>query len=175
MRELVFENLKLRKLKDSDEHRLAALCNNKKIWDNLRDYIPYPYTDKDATAFIGFCKTENPQQTFAMEYNNEFVGCIGLVLQTDVYKLTAEIGYWIGEPFWGLGLATKAVNLLVDYGFNQLNLVRIYTGVFDFNKASQRVLEKAGFKLECIFEKSIVKNGVICNEYRYAKINSRFV
>jgi RimJ/RimL family protein N-acetyltransferase len=112
---------------------------------------------------------ENPPCTFAIEYMGELAGCIGLVKQTDVYKLSAEIGYWIGEPYWGLGIATTAVELLTEYGFHQLGLVRIYSGVFDFNKASQRVLEKAGYQLEGIFEKSVIKNGKICNEYRYAK------
>ena len=101
----------------------------------------------------------------------EIIGSIGLVLQSDVYKLTAEIGYWIGEPYWGKGITTKAVQLITEYGFNELGLVRIYTGVFDFNKASQKVLEKAGFKLESIFEKSVVKNNKICDEYRYGLIN----
>lgn len=137
----------------------------------MRDHLPFPYTEKHAMEFIEHCQGENPQQTFAVEYNGEFAGCVGLVRQTDIYKLTAEIGYWLGEPYWGLGIATKAVELITEYGFNQLGLVRIYTGVFDFNKASQRVLEKTGFKLECVFEKSLFKNGVICDEYRYALIN----
>jgi len=89
--------------------------------------------------------------------------------------LTAEIGYWIGEPYWSKGIATKAVRLITKYGFNKLELVRIYTGVFDYNKASQRVLEKAGFKLECIFEKSIFKNNQIYDEYRYGLINKNAV
>ena len=95
-----------------------------------------------------------------------------MVLQTDVYRLSAEIGYWIGEPYWGLGIATRAVELLTQYGFNQLGLVRIYSGVFDFNVPSRKVLEKAGFKLEGIFEKSIIKNGEIRDEYRYAKLKN---
>ncbi len=119
--------------------------------------------------FRNICQDENPPVTFAVDYKGELAGCIGLVKQTDVYKLTAEIGYWIGEPYRGLGIATKAVELITEYGFRQLNLVRIYSGVFDFNVASQRVLEKSGFKLEGIFEKSIIKNGRICDEFRYAK------
>ena len=145
--------IKLRELEITDKKKLAELCNNKKIWDNLRDYMPFPYTEDNANDFIKYCQGENPQYTFAIEYNGEFVGTIGLVRQTDIYKLTAEIGYWIGEPYWGMGIATKAVQLITEYGFNELGLVRIYTGVFAFNKASQRVLEKVGFKLECIFEK----------------------
>lgn len=169
--ELTDNQLKLRAFRDSDSKRLAELCNNKKIWDNLRDYMPFPYTEDNANDFIKYCQGENPQYTFAIEYNGEFVGTIGLVRQTDIYKLTAEIGYWIGEPYWGMGIATKAVQLITEYGFNELGLVRIYTGVFAFNKASQRVLEKVGFKLECIFEKSVYKNDRIYDEYRYGLIN----
>lgn len=163
--------IKLRELEITDKKKLAELCNNKKIWDNLRDYMPFPYTEDNANDFIKYCQGENPQYTFAIEYNGEFVGTIGLVRQTDIYKLTVEIGYWIGEPYWGMGIATKAVQLITEYGFNELGLVRIYTGVFAFNKASQRVLEKVGFKLECIFEKSVYKNDRIYDEYRYGLIN----
>ncbi|MCX6267062.1 MAG: GNAT family N-acetyltransferase [Bacteroidetes bacterium] len=163
-------DLKLRRFRDSDNERLTELCNNKNIWDNLRDCIPYPYTSKDGAGFIALCQTEDPQTTFAIEFNGEFVGTIGLVRQSDIYSLTAEIGYWIGEPYWGLGIATNAVNQIVTYGFIHLNLVRIYAGVFESNKASQKVLEKAGFKLDCIFEKSVCKNGNICNEWRFSVI-----
>jgi RimJ/RimL family protein N-acetyltransferase len=170
---LAGHDIKLRQFEDEDACSVATLCNNKKIWDNLRDFLPHPYTEKHAQEFIRTCRGEDPQVTFAIEYKGDFAGCIGLVKQTDIYKLTAEVGYWIGEPYWGLGIATQSVNLIVDYGFNQLGLVRVYTGVFDYNTASQRVLEKAGFRLEGISEKSVLKNGKICNEYRYAKINNR--
>jgi [ribosomal protein S5]-alanine N-acetyltransferase len=171
---LAGKDIKLRPFEDADVSSVARLCNNRKIWDNVRDFLPYPYTEKDAVEFIRTCRGEDPQVTFAVEYKGDFAGCIGLVRQTDIYKLTAEVGYWIGEPFWDLGIATGSLNLIVDYGFNQLGLVRIYTGVFDYNRASQRVLEKAGFKMEGIFEKSVLKNGKILNEYRYSKINNSF-
>ena len=161
----------LRGFNETDSDQLAKLCNNRNIWDNLRDFIPSPYSEQNAIDFIKICQLENPQVTFAIDYNNELAGCIGLVPQSDIYRLSAEIGYWIGEPYWGLGIATKAVQLLTEYAFKQLKLTRIYTGVFDYNLSSQRVLEKAGFKKEGIFEKSIIKNGVICDEHRYAKIS----
>lgn len=173
--ELIDNELRLRPFKESDSKTLAGLCNNKKIWDNLRDYIPFPYTEQNAKDFITHCNNENPQYTFAIEFNGEFVGSIGLVRQTDVYKLTAEIGYWIGEPYWRMGITTRAVRLISEYGFSNLGLMRIYTGVFDFNKGSQKVLEKAGFKLECIFEKSIFKNEKIGDEYRFGLINTNAV
>jgi RimJ/RimL family protein N-acetyltransferase len=166
------KNVKIRQFISNDISKLAELCNNKNIWDNLRDFIPFPYTEKDAQGFIDFCSKENPVVTFAIDLNENLVGCIGLVPQNDIYRLSAEIGYWIGEPYWGFGIATQAVRLIVDYGFKKLNLIRIFTGVFDYNVPSQRVLEKAGFKKEGVFEKSIIKNGQIHDEYRYSIINN---
>jgi len=161
----------LRRLDDSDRSALAQLANNKKIWDNLRDVMPYPYTEDDALFFIHLAKQEEPSLTFAIEYNGELCGVIGLVPQQDVYKKTAEIGYWIGEPFWNKGIATKAVNLLTNYGFDKLGLVRIHTGVFDYNIGSMKVLEKCGYKKDGVFEKAIIKNGNIYDEHRFSKIN----
>ncbi|MCK9413985.1 MAG: GNAT family N-acetyltransferase [Prolixibacteraceae bacterium] len=170
MVELTTGSIRLRGFSDLDQVRLAKLCNNKKIWDNVRDLLPSPYTEQNALEFIRLCQQEVPTTTFAIEYNGELAGCIGLVKQTDVYRLGAELGYWIGEPYWGLGIATQAVELITLYGFNKLGLIRIYSGVFEFNAASQRVLEKSGFKLEGIFEKSVIKDGKILNEYRYSKL-----
>lgn len=165
---LANDKIKLREFTMEDKSQVANLCNNKKIWDNVRDIIPFPYSEKDAIFFIDVCQKENPKTTFAIEKNKNLVGVIGLVLQSDIYRLTAEIGYWIGEPYWGQGIATEAVTLLTEYGFNKLNLIRIHTGVFDFNKPSQKVLEKSGFTLDCIFKNAVIKNGKIHDEYRYS-------
>lgn len=145
------------------------LCNNKKLWDNLRDIMPYPYHKKDAEIFVNqVCAKENPQQTFAIQYKDNLVGCIGLVKQTDVYRLNGEIGYWIGEHYWNKGIATEAIKLACYYGFEYLDLIRVYASVFDFNIASKKALEKAGFTLEAVFEKAVIKNGKIYDEHRYA-------
>ena len=163
--------IKLRRLESTDASRIASLANNKNVWDNLRDYIPYPYEEKDAEYFIGLTKQEDPAQTFGIiNSESELCGVIGLVLQKDVYKLSAEIGYWLGEAYWGKGISTKAVELITAYGFDQLNLERIYTGVFDFNKASMRVLEKNGYTQEGLFRKAVIKNGNRIDEYRYSKL-----
>jgi len=171
MEKIISGNIKLRRFELSDIVQLARLCNNKKIWDNLRDFIPYPYTEQDAEDFIAFCNTENPQVTFAIEKNGLLVGTIGLVLQSDIHRLNAEIGYWIGEPFWGQGIATNAVVLITEYAFNVIGLIRIYSGVFDFNIASRRVLEKAGYNLDFIAEKGYIKNGKVGSEYRFSILN----
>lgn len=164
------DKIVLRPLDDKDASALAVLANNKKIADNLRDIFPFPYALDNAVFFINMVKQEKPTMTFAIEFDGVLCGVIGLVPQPDVYKNTAEIGYWIGEPFWSKGIATEAVNLITRHAFNELNFIRIHTGVFQHNTASMRVLEKCGFKNEGVFEKAVVKNGKILNEHRFAKI-----
>ena len=171
---LVTTRIKLRRLTIEDKQVLAKLINNKKVCDNLRDYVPFPYTEDDAINFINFTKDENPQRNFAIEYEGNLCGMIGLIPLNDVYKRTAEIGYWIGEPFWGKGIATEAVRMITEYGFNELNVIRIHTGVFEYNPGSMRVLEKNGYKKDCVFEKAILKNGKIWDEHRYSKINEEY-
>ena len=167
------EKIKIRPLKLSDKAELAKLANNKKIWDNLRDYIPYPYTESDAEFFINLTKDEDPKQTFGIEYDEELSGVIGLEVQKDVYQKSAEIGYWIGEPFWGNGIATKAVELITKYGFDKLDLNRIFSGVFEYNIASMKVLEKSGYEKEGIFKNAILKNNKVCDEHRFYKLNKK--
>ncbi len=168
--ELKSRNIKLRILRYADRVTLAKLANNIKIWNNLRDMLPHPYSFGDADKFIDMVKLQKPQVTFAIEFEHDFVGVIGIILQPDVYRKGAEIGYWIGEPFWSKGIATTALSLATKYGFEELNLERLYAGVFDFNKASKRVLEKCGYQLEGISRNAIFKNGKLIDEYRYAKL-----
>lgn len=109
--------------------------------------------------------------SFAIEHGSQLCGVIGLVRQTDVYKKTAEIGYWLGEPYWNKGIATVSVKLVTDYGFNQLGFIRIHAGVFDYNIGSMNVLLKNGYVNDGIFKKAILKNGQLFDEHRFSKIN----
>ena len=163
------ENIRLRRPDETDEEPMAGFCNNIKIWNNVRDLMPFPYSREDAADFIRMCQAESPTVTFAIEYEGKFSGCIGLKIQSDIYRLSAELGYWVGETFWCRGIATRAVELITDYGFRQLGMIRIFCGVIDYNKASQRVLEKSGYTLEAVCKQAVFKNGRICDEYRYAK------
>lgn len=164
-------SLKLRPFQIDDKEDLARLADNKHVWDNLRDVLPHPYQVSDAEHFILSIAHDDPQLVFAIKYQSELCGVIGLVKQTDVYRLSAEIGYWLGEPYWGIGIATRAVRLVTDYAFKTLGFHRVYAGIFEYNKASMRVLEKNGFGMEGIFKQSIIKNGKIWDEHRYAKVN----
>lgn len=168
--ELISGNIKLRPLRYADIEPLAKLANNKKIWNNLRNMFPHPYRVTDADKFIDSIKLQKPQITFAIEFDHNFVGVIGIILQPDVYSKGAEIGYWIGEPFWNKGISTIALSLATRYGFEQLKLERLYAGVFAFNDPSKKVLEKCGYNLEGISRNAVFKNGKLVDEYRYAKL-----
>jgi len=167
-------NIELRSFKEADAVQIAALANNKNISQNLRDGFPHPYTLQDAENFLQKYIYQNTVSIFAIEHNGVYVGNIGLVPGQDVYRRSAELGYFIGEPYWNKGIATLAVNLITDYGFNKLGLIRIYSGVFEYNASSQRVLEKCGFKREGISRKAILKKNKIWDEFRYAKINPKY-
>lgn len=164
--------VKLRPLQLTDIVRLAELANNKNISANLRDAFPYPYSQNDAKVFIENCLMQNPTKTFAIEYQGEYVGNIGFLKGTDIYSKSAEIGYFLGEPYWNKGIMSLAVDLATKYGFEALDIERIHTGVFDYNFASQRVLEKCGFTKEGIFKKAICKHGKLHDEIRYAKLKN---
>jgi len=153
---------------------MARLANNEKISRNLRDGFPNPYTMTDAENFLERFTNQDPVTFFGIEYISEYVGNISLVQGQDVYRKSAEIGYFIGEPYWNKGIVTTAVNLITEYGFNQLGIVRIHTGVFEYNTASMRVLEKCGYSKDCVFKKSVIKQGKLWDEVRYSKINPEF-
>ena len=158
----------LRELTEADIPKLAEYANNEKVSINLRDAFPNPYSIDDAKKFVDMVDKQNPKTFFAIEYQGNYVGNISLSVGNDVYRKSAEIGYFIGEPFWNKGIVTKAVRLITEYGFGELDIVRIYTGVFEYNKPSQRVLEKCGFEKEAIFKKSIFKRGEFYDEIRFA-------
>ncbi|HMB61671.1 MAG TPA: GNAT family protein [Eudoraea sp.] len=166
--DLIEGNITLRGFREEDATSLVPLCNNRNIWKNVRDAFPHPYTLKDARAFIKTATSSTPREIFAVTFDDQLVGCIGIHPQDDVYRFTAEVGYWIGEPFWGLGIATRALRLVVSYGFEKLGVMRIFAGCFDFNAASQKVLLKAGFSKEAILKKTVFKNQQFCDEIRYA-------
>ncbi|HEY1871473.1 MAG TPA: GNAT family N-acetyltransferase [Chitinophagaceae bacterium] len=160
----------LREWKRSDAEALAKIANNKKIWDNVRDHLPHPYTLKDAHEWLDLVKAQKITTTFCIEAEGKLAGSIGIVLRDDVYRKTAEIGYFVGEEYWGKGIATEAIRQMVDYVKKEFDVVRIFAEVFEYNKASMKVLEKNGFYLECIRKKSVIKNNVILDDYVWVKL-----
>lgn len=167
-------DLKIRKLVPEDYKTLAVLANNKNIWNKLRDHMPHPFAESDAHNFIASKKDQKEDYVFAMDWNGDLVGMIGLHPQNDIYKLSAELGYWVGEPYWGRGFASEAVRQVLDFAFRQNLYLRIFAGVLDGNQASMKVLKKNGFQFEGISKKAVIKNNVILDEHRYAIIDENF-
>ena len=151
-----------------DLDSLVKFANNYNIAKNLMDVFPYPYSAEDGKAFIEMTKRSSPPNILAIEINGEAAGAIGLHPQHDVYRKNAELGYWLAEPYWGKGIMSKAVVQMVDYGFKNWDINRIFAKPFGHNKASQKVLGKAGFVLEARLEKTIFKNGEFTDELVYA-------
>jgi RimJ/RimL family protein N-acetyltransferase len=151
-------NFELRPWQITDLENLVQYANNPNISKNLTNAFPYPYTTTDGQAFIKMTLEHNPVQIMAIVINGVAAGGIGLHPQKDIFCKNAELGYWLGEPFWGKGIMTKAVRQMVDYGFKNFEVNRIFARPFGSNTGSQRVLEKAGFKLEARFFQTIFKN-----------------
>ena len=157
----------IRTYKKKDAKSLAKQANNIKIWRNLQDRFPHPYTYTDAEWWIGEVMKESPRTNFVIAIDEKVVGGIGFILKKDVYRKTLEIGYWLGEEYWGKGIMTKAVKLMINYGFENFEVIRIEARVFSWNKGSMRVLEKAGFKKEAILKNSFIKQGKVGDEHVY--------
>jgi ribosomal-protein-alanine N-acetyltransferase len=138
---------------------LVRHADNPRVWRNLRDRFPHPYTLADAARFVRRCATADPETDFAIAVGGEAVGGIGIELQEDVFRRSAEIGYWLGEAYWGRGIATEAVTAVTEFAFRRFDLCRIFAGVFSWNEASARVLTKAGYTLEGRLRKSVTKEG----------------
>jgi len=165
---LTLPSCQVRTPRPSDAPALAKYANNRAIWLNLRDAFPHPYTLADAERFIEVALGQDPEQRFVIEADGAAVGCIGLGLHSDVERVSAEIGYWIAEPFWNRGIATDALRGLTAYAFERLPLTRIFAVPYEWNAASCRVLEKAGYTLECRMRRSAIKDGRVVDQFLYA-------
>ncbi len=162
----------LRPLKKRDIPDLVRHANNPNIARTLRDQFPSPYTEQDATAFLEMQPDEGLPQQLAITDHDQLIGMMGVIPQRDVYRLSAELGYWVSQDYWGKGIATAAIKVFVPWLFAASDLVRLYGQVFDFNPASKRVLEKVGFTCEGISRQAVIKGEVIYDEYRYAILKS---
>lgn len=160
--------MKLRPWTIEDAENLSNYANNPRVAQFLTNAFPHPYTIENAKSFIEMVSNQSPTAIFAIDVDGEAVGSIGLHAQTDIMCKNMELGYFLGEPFWGNGITTEAVRTIVEYGFKNFDITRIYARPYGNNTASQKVLEKAGFTLEARIEKNIYKNGEFLDELIYA-------
>jgi len=166
MSEILLNNLKAKHYSE-----LAEIANDIDVWKNVRDMFPHPYTIKDAQFFIDQITSKPTNFIKGIFYNKRLAGVIGVHSQTDIYRKSGELGYWLGRPYWGKGLATEAVRLVIGEAFDKLKIVRIFAGVFEQNIVSQKVLLNNGFEYEGRAKKAVFKNGQYCDELKYALIN----
>lgn len=165
---------RIRKWKLSDATDLAMAISNKNIQDNLRDGLPYPYTEQDGADFISamLSADENGTFAFAITVDDKVVGSIGVFRQGNIHRLTAELGYYIAEEYWGKGIMTEAVRQICQYVFEKSDIIRIYAEPFAYNVASCRVLEKAGFRYEGTLRNNAVKNGKVIDMKMYSLLKA---
>lgn len=173
--EILSGSIILRPWLPDDAGRLASIANNRNISDNLRDGFPYPYTHEDAVNWLKNIIPENdPPRFFAIIYDGKLAGSIGLVLKSDIYRKNIEVGYFLAENFWGKGIMTTAIRAAVSYAFKTFDIVRVYAEPFADNPGSRKALEKAGFRLEAVLHRNVIKNGVIKDSCIYAMLKEEF-
>ena len=146
--EIKLDNCTIRSWKREDADSVAGYADNRQIWLNLRDAFPHPYSLADARSFIENCLARKPETLFCIAGDGKAIGSIGFSIHTDVERFSAEIGYWLAEPFWGRSIMTNALKAVTEYALSTHDLQRIYALPYQWNPASMRVLEKAGYKLE---------------------------
>ena len=161
---------KIRKWKLTDAKDIAVALSNKKIQDNLRDGLPYPYSEQDGIDYISSMLSANEDETFAfaITLDDKVIGSIGVFRQQNIHRQTAEMGYYIAEEYWGKGIMTDAVKQICEYVFKNSDILRIYAEPFAYNTGSCRVLEKAGFQYEGTLRNNAVKNGKVIDMKMYS-------
>ena len=161
------DEFRMRPWQPGDEASLLANANNFNIWINLRDNFPHPYTLEDAQTWVQYAASFPNSLNLAIEVAGAACGGIGLRFRTDVHRRSAEIGYWLGEAYWNKGIVTEAVKLLSTHVFRHYDICRLYAGIFEYNQASMRVLEKAGYHLEAVHRQAVTKNGRTVDEHLF--------
>lgn len=157
----------LREWRLADAVSLARNISNINIWNNVRDGLPYPYTEQNAQEYLYAVSKKMYVQDFAIVTGNEAVGGIGFIPLCDVERYSAELGYWLGEPYWNRGIMSEAIRLVVEHVFRETDIIRLFASVYEHNPASMRVLEKAGFTRQAVLRKAAVKNGKVIDMYYF--------
>ena len=162
----------LRVLRPEDAESIARHANNRNVSRNLRDAFPFPYRLEDARSFIAkFTSVDQRSIVRCIDVGGEAVGAVGVHPLDDVYRRSAEVGYWLAEPLWGRGIMSRAVVTLSDEAFVHLpDVVRLQAAVFGWNPASAHVLEKAGYVREGVLRQSVFKDGVLADSFMYARL-----
>jgi len=155
----------------SDKASLVRNANNRKVWRNLMHRFPHPYSAADADGWFALLEAMAGPTHWAIDVDGAAVGGIGCMLGEGVYKRSARFGYWLGEAYWRRGIMTAAVKAVVPYAMERFRLVRLESPVFEWNRASMRVLEKCGFRREALLKASVFKDGELIDSVLYAFVD----
>jgi len=164
------ETCTIRDWLQGDEPSLVRHANNRNVWINSRDSFPSPYTPADARTWIGLASTHLLGQVWAIVVGGFAIGSVALHPGDDVCRHSAEISFWIGQEFWGRGIATDVTRAMTEWGFREGGFERIHAYVFEWNAASRRVLEKAGYQVEGKLRRSAFKAGQFVDQLVLARI-----
>jgi [ribosomal protein S5]-alanine N-acetyltransferase len=165
--EFILSKAVLRQWQMSDAPALAKHANNRQIADNMRDGFPFPYTLEDAHTWLNMALKESKHILLAVEVNGEAAGGVGILFKDNVYRFSAETGYWLGEMHWRKGITSEAIRKLSEYVFAKTPVVRLYADIFAPNIPSMKTIEKAGFHLEAINKNAVFKNGMLMDQHVY--------
>jgi len=171
---LRFEKYQIREFLANDVEAIVKNANNREVSKYMRDSFPYPYSKDNAVQWIDFAKKNYSSLFFAIADENELIGGIGAVPQTDVHRFSAEVGFWLGQSHWNKGIITKAVPVFCNYLFTKFDFNRLTANVFEGNDASQKVLEKNGFVLEGKLRKSVFKENKFVDHYIHGLLKKDF-
>lgn len=158
----------LRPWKPEDKSELIRIANNRKIWRNLTDMFPSPYTEADADFWIPFANQSAPSVHLAIELNGNLAGGVGIIAGEGIFCCTGQFGYWLGEAYWDKGIATAAARAMVAHAMSSTSFARLEAAVFQWNPPSMRVLEKVGFVREGVLKRSMYKDGQLIDSVMYA-------
>jgi RimJ/RimL family protein N-acetyltransferase len=154
----------------ADKDELVRIANKRQIWRNLTDLFPHPYTEADADFWIAHANTPSASIHQAVEVGGRVAGSIGIIAGEGMSRHTGQFGYWLGEGYWGRGIATAVARAMVAYADENLPFVRLEAPVFAWNPVSMRVLEKAGFVREGVLRRSAFKDGEFVDTVMYARV-----
>jgi [ribosomal protein S5]-alanine N-acetyltransferase len=171
-KKIICSNFILRHWQKGDLRSLVKNANNFNVWINLKDAFPHPYTIDDAKNWIKIAEVSPQGTLFAIVVDGKAAGGIGIHLQSDVHKYSAEMGYWLGEDYWNRGIISEAVKKVTSYAFETFDINRIFAHVFIWNQSSVRVLEKNNFKLEGRLRDNVFKDGVFTDELVYGLLRN---
>lgn len=164
-----YRSTAIRQWRPDDAAALARLANDRQVWLGLRDLFPHPYLLEHAHGFLAIATAMTPPTFFAIDVDGALAGGIGYTSRSDVERIGAEVGYWLGREFWGRGIATAALRLLTAHAFAaHPELERLFAVPFAANAASSRVLEKAGYVREGTLRRSVIKDGRVQDQVMYA-------